>query len=78
MRPLADLTDRELLVHLCLEMVEVKRALEGNGQPGLLTRVAKVEKEQEMGRRMAFSLGGAGGIISVAITFVLTKLGLEA
>ena len=85
-RPVDDVprrTDRELIL-LVLDTCErlderadrLECLIDGNGQPGLVTRLARVEGAQDTAKARTAMTGGLGGVIGVVITTVLTKLGL--
>lgn len=60
-----DLTEHELLLLVAHDVAEIKEAISGNGQPGLLTRVAHLEGQGDN------KTAAKGGMIGVAASLVL-------
>lgn len=77
-------TDRELLL-LVLDTCErlderadrLECLIDGNGQPGLITRLARVEGAQDTAKARTAATGGLGGVIGVMLATILAKLGLH-
>lgn len=74
--PGTDLTDRELLIVIHDRSERVERALFGNGQPGLMERMAKAEEQLDKRNRSTAAAGGIGAMVTTIITIVATKLGV--
>jgi hypothetical protein len=69
------LSDRELLLLVADDVSEVKTLINGNGQPGLVTRLAKVEARMDeevpsTARRTTFEIGSVIALLAGVGTFL--------
>lgn len=48
-----------------------EHAIFGNGQPGLLDRVARVEEQNQKRDRVATKAGGTGAVLAAVLTTLL-------
>ena len=67
------LSDRELLMILNDRSERIEAAVLGNGQPGLVTRVAQLEGA---GSKQAAKNGGLSALVAVAVAVVMHRLGI--
>ena len=71
-------TDRELLLITAQRTERIERTIDGNGQPGLISRMATVEEGLENlespPRNRTPVVGGVAGVISVVIVSIFEAL----
>ena len=71
-------TDRELLLITAQRTERIERTIDGNGQPGLISRLATVEEGLENlespPRNRTPVVGGVAGVISVVIVSIFEAL----
>ena len=67
---------RELLLALRDDVQRILQAIDGNGQPGLITRVAKLEERTTPSGKTAATAGGVGAVLIVIAQFLLAKIGV--
>lgn len=64
-------SDRDLLIETHTLMKEVHRQVFGNGQPGLVTRVASLEERTPSNTRARVTgVGGIAGVIAFLVMLV--------
>ena len=64
---LNDLTDRELLLVTAHEVQDLNRAVQGNGQPGLIRDVASLQSRTDSLRTKATTASGPVALIALVI-----------
>jgi hypothetical protein len=83
MRELHQLSDRELLIYTAAGMERIDKIVFGNGQPGLVTRMARAEEAAESLEKSISALQPpsrttervkAGGALSGVVALVLYLL----
>lgn len=57
------MNDHDLLIAIATDVKDIKQAIDGNGQPGLLHRVSVVETKITERERTALKAGGASAVI---------------
>ena len=71
-------TDRELLLITAQRTERIERTIDGNGQPGLINRMATVEEGlenlEEPTRNRTPIVGGVAGFISVVFVGIFEAL----
>jgi len=68
-----DLNDREILLIVAKDVQRVTKVLDDNGQPGLITRVARLEGADN---KTAQKSGGLAAMVAIAVAVAMQKLGL--
>jgi hypothetical protein len=62
--------DHDLLVQLCSDVRDIKKAVEGNGQPGLVTRMGIIEGRLAERDRTAMKAGGGAAATAVLLGYL--------
>lgn len=75
------MNDHDILVETHTLVKEMWEAVYGNGQPGMMTRLARVEEHQASTPKSGAKWGGAAGgvtaVIAAAIMLVLDRFGVK-
>lgn len=70
------MTDHELLLLIAADVADLKKAIEGNGQPGIHTRLAQVEAISGERKKAAAGGGVVGAVIALIVAYISRELGL--
>ena len=69
--PQHGLTTEEMISVMYDRSERFEHAIFGNGQPGLLDRVARVEEQNQKRNRVATKAGGTGAVLAAVLTTLL-------
>lgn len=70
-------TDHDLLIRIDERTERLEAAVLGNGQPGLVTRLAKTEQRLDEKDKTAMKSGGTAAVITAGVLLLLRYLGIE-